>query len=365
MSHGTRIDGGAPIDGPPSGGALRMRATLAERGVDLDVTIADGETVAVLGPNGAGKSTLLGMLAGLVRPDSGRATLGDDVLFDLPGAWTPPHRRGVALLAQEALLFPHLTVRQNVEFGPRAGRASRTAARTAADGWLKTVGVEEFADRRPDELSGGQAQRVAVARALAAEPRLLLLDEPLSALDVSVTGEVRQTLARALAGRTAVIVSHDALDAYLLADRVLVLHDGRIVDDGPARDVLDRPRRAFTAELTGVTLLSGRRTASGIVADDGIRLDGTATGHPADGERVAAAIRPSTVRVLASDQAVTSANSLPAVVADLEPRGGLVLVRTDRFPALVPASQVADLRLAPGTPVTLTVAPDDVSVYPA
>lgn len=353
-----------------SGSALRMRATLPERGIDIDLSIADGETVAVLGPNGAGKSTVLGMLAGLVRPDTGRATLGDDVLFDLPGAWTPPHRRGVALLAQEPLLFPHLTVRQNVEFGPRAGRASRAEARGIADGWLRSVGVEAFADRRPDGLSGGQAQRVAVARALAAEPRLLLLDEPLSALDVAVTGEVRQTLARALAGRTAVIVSHDALDAYLLADRVIVLHDGRIVDDGPTRDVLDRPRRAFTAELTGVTLLTGRRTASGIVTDDGTVIDGTvldgtaSSPAPARGTRVGAAVRPSTVRVLrALDPAPGIPNQLAATVRALEPRGDLVLVRTDRLPALVAPSVVADLAIMPGTRVTVAVSPADVPVY--
>ncbi|KRC50591.1 molybdenum ABC transporter ATP-binding protein [Leifsonia sp. Root227] len=348
-----------------SGAAVQLRATLAERGVDVDLSVADGETVAVLGPNGAGKSTLLGMLAGLIRPDTGRATLGDDVLFDLPGSWTPPHRRGVALLAQEPLLFPHLTVRQNVEFGPRAARASRADARSVADGWLRRVGVDGFAARRPDELSGGQAQRVAVARALAAEPRLLLLDEPLSALDVAVTGDVRQTLARALDGRTAVIVSHDALDAYLLADRVIVLHDGRIVDDGPVRDVLDRPRRAFTAELTGVTLLTGRRTASGIVTDDGLSLAATVVEAAAPGDRVAAAVRPSSVRVLAAEPGTATANLISAVVTGLEPRADLVLVRTDALPALVAPSIVADLALAPGTPVTLAVSPDDLRVYPA
>ena len=358
-------------------GGVRLRATLAERGIDVDLSVAEGETVAVLGPNGAGKSTMLGMLAGLIRPDTGTASLGDDVLFDLPGSWTPPHRRGVALLAQEPLLFPHLTVRQNVEFGPRAARASRADARSAADEWMRAVGVEAFADRHPEALSGGQAQRVAVARALAAEPRLLLLDEPLSALDVAVTGEVRQTLARALDGRTAVIVSHDALDAYLLADRVIVLHDGRIVDDGPTRDVLDRPRRAFTAELTGVTLLTGRRTASGIVTDDGLALAASVVEAAAPGDRVAAAVRPSSVRVLPSGVPVrpsdvpelasggsADANLIAAVVTALEPRADLVLVRTDALPALVAPSIVADLALGPGTPVTIAVSPDDLRVYP-
>ena len=228
--------------------SLTLQATVEARGVDVALELAEGETVAILGPNGAGKSTVLGLLAGLVRADAGRAVLAGDTLFEAPrGVWTPPHRRGIALLAQEPLLFPHLSVRRNVEFGPRTARVTRSEARTRAEHWLDEVAARELADRRPDELSGGQAQRVAIARALAAEPRLLLLDEPLSALDVAVTSSVRQMLARVLEERTAVIVSHDALDAYLLADRVIVLHEGTIAEQGRrepcwnARGIRSRP----------------------------------------------------------------------------------------------------------------------------
>jgi molybdate transport system ATP-binding protein len=342
------------------GTGLRVSASHAERDVAVDLAVAHGETLALLGPNGAGKSTVLGMLAGLLRPAAGRATLGGDVLFDLPGTWLPPHRRGVALLAQDALLFPHLTVRANVAFGPRSGGAPRAEAASRADEWMRRTGTAAFADRRPSELSGGQAQRVAIARALAAEPSLLLLDEPLSALDVSVAAEVRGTLADVLAGRTTVLVTHDALDAYLLADRVAVLHDGRVVEQGPTREVLERPRHPFTAELSGLTLLRGVRTAEGVRTGDGMLLRVEAASAPSTGSPVFAAVRPSAVRL-----ATTARAPYTATVTALEPQADLVRVRTDRLDALVPPAVVADLRLHVGARVGLRIPPDAVSLYPA
>ena len=177
--------------------SLTFDAQLADRGFDICLHLQPGETLAVLGPNGAGKSTLLGLIAGLLRADAGRAELEGTVLFDgAPDArqWLAAHRRGVALLAQEPLLFPHLSVRANIEFGPRSTGASRAAAAAIATRWMVDTDTLEFADRRPHELSGGQAQRVAIARALAADPRLLLLDEPFSALDVTATVTVRRML---------------------------------------------------------------------------------------------------------------------------------------------------------------------------
>jgi molybdate transport system ATP-binding protein len=140
-----------------------------------------------------------------------------------------PHARRIALLAQDPLLFPHLDVADNVAFGPRSQGRSRAQAARAAAGWLEQVDATELADRRPAQLSGGQAQRVAIARALAAEPDLLLLDEPMAALDVAVAPALRQMLKRVLAGQSAVVVTHDVLDALLLADRVYVLDGGRVV----------------------------------------------------------------------------------------------------------------------------------------
>lgn len=366
---------------------LRMRATLRQRGFDVDLGITAGETVAVLGPNGAGKSTLLGVIAGLVKPDSGEATLDDDVLFDLGGPdlrrWSAPHRRGVALLAQDALLFPHLSVRENVAFGPRSTGASARDSRAAADRWLQEVDAADLAGRSPGSLSGGQAQRVAVARALAAEPRLLLLDEPLSALDAAHTPALRRTLRRVLADRTAVIVTHDILDAYTLADRVIVMDSGRIVDSGATRSVLDRPSTAFTAGLAALNLLTGTAAApragdgpgalASVVLDDGTCIRALADVPLALGAPTAVAVRPSRVTLtleapttgLSGDHGATDARSaLVATVTDLEPHGDTVRVRTDRLSADVSPGEAAALDLAPGIRVICSFAPADALAYP-
>ncbi|MEX5300123.1 ATP-binding cassette domain-containing protein [Kocuria sp. CPCC 205292] len=211
---------------------LSVDARVAARDWALSLSVPPGATVAVTGHNGAGKSTLFAVLAGLLVPDTGRCTLGGSVLFDLDGSgrgsWAPPHERGIALMAQEPLLFPHLSVLENVAFGPRSRGAGRARSRDAARHWLAEVGAEQFAGRRPAQLSGGQAQRVAIARALAAEPRLLLLDEPFSALDAATTPVVRELLVRVLEGRTALVVSHDPADAAALAEHVVVLENGRV-----------------------------------------------------------------------------------------------------------------------------------------
>ena len=234
--------------------SLDVHAVVEPGRLDLRFSLAKGETLAVLGPNGAGKSTLLDVLAGLVRPDSGHVRLGDTTLVSTGGdgrdSWLPPHARGVAMLAQEALLFPHLSVRDNVAFGPRSAGVDRAEARYIAERWLERVDATGLADRRPLRLSGGQAQRVAVARALATEPRLLLLDEPFGALDAGVAPAMRRLLAEVLAERAVVIVTHDPLDALALADRVIVLDEGRIVEEGPTREVLLNPRTEFTRLLT-------------------------------------------------------------------------------------------------------------------
>ncbi|WP_378148675.1 sulfate/molybdate ABC transporter ATP-binding protein [Cnuibacter sp. UC19_7] len=390
---------------------MDLTATVTDRDFTASLSIAPGETVAVLGPNGAGKSTLLGLLAGLVRPTSGRAALGDDVLFDLPGAagadraeeaehtqdprlsspenrvsrvhsapgasarraWTPPHERGVTLLAQEALLFPHLTARQNVEFGPRSRGASRAAARAAGERWLAEVDALPLADRRPAQLSGGQAQRVALARALASEPRLLLLDEPMAALDVHVRPTLRRMLRDVLADRTALIVTHDVLDALVLADRVIVVADGRIRADGPTRTVLEHPTDPFTAELASLNLVTGTASASraggpadAVVLADGRRLPFTPAPVVALGAPVGVAIPPAALRVeTAADPAVRPGpGPVDAVVRDLEPRGDLVRVRTDLLFVDLAPTVVADLDLTPDARIRLHYDPAAAVAYP-
>ena len=233
---------------------LDVSVSLAERGLEIALSVSPGETVALLGPNGSGKSTLLALVAGLLRPDSGHVMLDGEPLVELgrgaPARFVAPHARGVALLAQDALLFPHLSVLENVAFGPRSSGISRAESRLRAVDWLEQVEASDLGRRRPTELSGGQAQRVAVARALASGPRALLLDEPFGSLDASVVPKIRILLSRVLEERSVLLVTHDPLDALALADRVIVLDAGRIVEEGPTREVLLNPQTSFTQMLT-------------------------------------------------------------------------------------------------------------------
>jgi len=349
---------------------LSFAATLPVRGFDVELDVAEGRTLALLGPNGAGKSTTLGLVAGTLRPHDGEIALDGRTLARADGgrarAWVPPHARQVALLAQEPLLFPHLSVRQNVAFGPRSQGARRRAADAAADRRLADVGLAHLADRAPSSLSGGQAQRVAVARALAAAPRLLLLDEPMAALDVDVTPELRQTLQRLLAGQTAVITTHDVLDALLLADEVAVIEDGRVVERGPTAQVLSRPRSAFAARIAGLNLLTGTWTGAGVRTAGGEVAHGHAPGDGlVDGAPATAVFRPAAVAVYLEEQHGSPRNTFRATVRSLEPRGDLVRVRTDRLAADVTPQAVAELALVPGARVWLSVKAAEVDVYPA
>jgi molybdate transport system ATP-binding protein len=348
---------------------LEFAAVVEDRGFDVELTVAEGETVAVLGPNGAGKSTLLALIAGLLRPDHGTARLGDRVLFDVDGRGRGPtlrpHERGVSMLAQDSLLFPHLSALDNVAFGPRsAGVPRREAGRRAAD-WLARVDATALADRRPAQLSGGQAQRIAVARALAAGPDLLLLDEPMAALDVSVAPALRRTLRDVLADRTAVVVTHDVLDAFTLADRVVVLEGGRVVDAGPTRAVLERPSTPFAAGLAGLDLLTGTAHGGGVRLDDGTLLVARSADALPSGAAAAVAVRPSAVRVTtgAAPGPTSPENVLDLVVTDLEPRGDVVRVRAGGVSADVLPAVVATLDLVPGSLVRFSFDAGDAVAY--
>lgn len=344
---------------------LHLQAVLGDRGVDVTLEVAEGETVALLGPNGAGKSSLLSVIAGLLRPDEGTVVLDGRSLDGVP-----PHRRGVALLAQDALLFPHLTVLENVAFAPRARGVRRRPARAAARERLRQVGVEQLADRRPHQISGGQAQRVAIARALAADPRLLLLDEPMAALDVAVAPELRQTLRAVLAERTAVIVTHDLLDALLLADRVVVLEHGHVVEEGPTQQVLSAPRSQFAARLAGLNLVHGTWSGEAVHTPAGDVHGMTEEQLRAD-DTVTALFRPAAVSIFTGPPASldqgSHRNRLATTITDLEPQGDRVRVRGLAAGVLLTAevtpAAVGDLRLGPGAEVTFAVKATDVSVY--
>jgi molybdate transport system ATP-binding protein len=358
--------------------SLHVDVRFAPRDLDVTLDVATGEVVAVLGPNGAGKSTLLALLAGLLRPTSGQVVLDGTVLAAGPGTFLPPHRRGVGLLAQDALLFPHLDVVGNVAFGPRSAGASRAQARSRALDVLAEVGMAAFADRRPRQLSGGQAQRVAIARALAADPRLLLLDEPLAALDVGAAPEVRQVLRRVLGrgDRSAILVTHEPLDALALADRAVVVEGGRVVEDGPVQQVLTAPRSRFAAQLAGLDLLPGTFTADGLRTPDGGLVTGLAGDGEGNGERVpgrpgVAVFSPSAVAVHVTDPGGSPRNRWVATVVDVSPRGEVVRVRArlDRLPgndvlADVTVAAAAELDLAPGVTVHLAVKATAVRLHP-
>ncbi|WP_347108547.1 ATP-binding cassette domain-containing protein [Paenarthrobacter sp. S56] len=350
-----------------------LSARLPSRNFELSVRIGEGETLAVLGPNGAGKSTLLGVASGLLRPDSGHARIGERLLFNLDGGrgqWSAPHLRGTALLAQDPMLFPHLSVLENVAFGPRSTGTPKGRARESARKWLAEVDALQFETRKPAELSGGQAQRVAVARALAAEPELLLLDEPMAALDIHAAPLLRRVLKRVLAGRKAMIVTHDVLDAYMLADRVIVLENGRIAEEGPTRQVLERPRSRFAAGLAGLNLVAGSITREGITTPDGRLFAGQHDPEwsPVPGQAGVAAFPPSAVSVFLGDVHGSPRNSFPVTVTDLEPHGDQVRVHagpgTSLAADITPAAS-ADLGLVPGMEVRFVVKSALVSIYPA
>lgn len=340
--------------------------------LDVSVTVESGEVVAVLGANGAGKSTFLGAVAGLYRPDRGSVVLDGRVLDGVP-----VHRRRVGLLSQSALLFPHLTARDNVAFGPRATGSRRRVAREAADRWLAMVDATALADRRPAELSGGQAQRIAIARALACEPELLLLDEPFAALDVDVTPAVRSLLRRVVraAGVTTVMVTHDVLDAVVLADRLVVLDGGRVVESGPTAEVLRRPRSAFAARVAGLDLVPGRSCGAGLRTAEGTVIGGVHPEPVAEDEPAVALFSPASVAVFRDPPKGSPRTMVPVRLAAMEPHGELVRLRAgvpdggpdwvDGLAADVTPAAVADLGVEPGDELWFTVKAAEVEVYPA
>ncbi len=345
---------------------VRVAAVVAERDVDVAFEVGAGETVALLGPNGAGKSTVLWVVAGLLRPDRGRVELDGRVLTDTGGPRArvvAPHERRATLLTQDPRLFPHLSALDNVAFGPRSSGVARRQSRATAQSWLDAVGVGELAGRRPAELSGGQAQRVAIARALAADPLLLLLDEPTASLDVAVAAAVRTTLRGVLAGRSALLVTHDLLDALLLADRVVVLEAGRIVEEGPTREVLTRPRSGFAARLAGLNMLSGT-WRDGAVASASGRVEGRVQEPPPDDGRPAVAVfRPQAVSVFPQRPVGSPRNTFRVRLTDLEVRGDQVRLHAGMLSAEITAHAAADLDLRVGAEVDFVVKATEVAVY--
>jgi molybdate transport system ATP-binding protein len=359
---------------------LQLRAVVADRSLDVEFSVSAGEVLAVLGPNGAGKSTALHVIAGLLRPDEGVVRLGDRVLTDTAaGVDVPTHDRRVGLLLQDPLLFPHLSVVANVAFGPHSrcgpfgfGRAKQ---RETALRWLAEVDAEQFADRKPRQLSGGQAQRVAIARALAAEPDVLLLDEPLTGLDVSAAAAIRAVLRTVVtrSGCAVILITHDLLDVFTLADRVLVLESGKIAEIGPVPDVLTAPRSHFGARIAGVNLVTGIIGPDGSLrASSGSHWYGTAADELSDGQAAIAVCAPTAVAVYRERPHGSPRNCVEVTVAELDIRGSAVLVRGPEQPGGAPGltaeitvDAAAELQLTPGERVWFVVKAVEVALHPS
>ena len=327
---------------------------LGEFHLETSVSARDGDVLALVGPNGSGKSTLLRALAGLT-PMSGSVRVDGEDISDLP-----PDRRNVGWVPQNAALFPHLTALDNVAYG-LGGRRGRDTARE----WLRRLGVERLGGRKPAQLSGGQAQKVALARALARGPRLLLLDEPLSALDVSARVDVRRALRTHLAAYdgVTVLVTHDAVDAITFADRVVALDAGRVVQDAPPRELTRAPRTSWLAQLMGANAFPGHVSGTTLLIDGGGTL---ALAEPVASAGQALGVVPAHAVTLHRQRPQGSArNAWPVVVRELMPAGARVRVQCDGQPpvvAEVTAEAVADLRLADGEQVWASTKATEVTV---
>ncbi|MDN3246392.1 ABC transporter ATP-binding protein [Streptomyces sp. ZSW22] len=325
----------------------------------LDLTVEPGEVMALLGPSGSGKTTALRAVAGFVRPASGRVFLGDRDVTDLP-----PHRRGIGMVVQQYALFPHMRVEDNVAFGLKARKVAKAEIRTRVSEALEMTGMGAYARRYPRELSGGQQQRVAIARALAIRPDVLLLDEPLSALDAQLRSGMLAELARLhreLPDVSILYVTHDQVEALTLADRIAVMDKARLQSCGTPRELYRAPADAFTASFVGnANLLPVTVGAGGVAfADAEIKVD---TGSAAPGATATLCVRPHLVGLGEGD----GPNRLTGTVGEIQWRGATHRLHVDVDGHRVMAD-LRELRNPPahGDEVTLHFAPEDAVLLTA
>ena len=372
----------SPRDGG-RGQDLQVAFELPERDVVVDLEVEAGRTTALIGPNGSGKSTVCSVVAGLLDAENGQVVLGGRVL-DGPGGFVRAGRRRVALLSQEPGVFTHMSVLGNVVFALRCQGVGRAEATRRARAELAAVGADHLASRPGGALSGGQAARVALARALATGPRLLVLDEPMAALDVTARQEMRRLVARRCAeeGLTLLLVTHDVLDLTALAEDVVVLDRGRVVEQGPTARVLSAPRSDFVAHLTGTAVLTGvvdgdaeapglrlpsgqvvhgrprEDAADGQVDEQGRQDDHDEVLHP--GAPGIALVPPDAVALYRQAPHGSPRNVLTGRVTGLERSGALVSVRLEleegqRLSAAVTAGAVAELGITEGREVCCVI----------
>ena len=337
--------------------------------LDVDLQIGAGETLALLGPNGAGKSTAVDALAGTTALTEGRITLHGRVLDDPhDDTFVPAEHRRIGAVFQDYLLFDHMTMLDNIMFGPLASGLGRTQARAIATDWIERLDLAAFAGRRPKDLSGGQAQRVALARALATEPDLLLLDEALAALDVETRADLRRVLSVHLqhfAGPR-LLITHDPTDAFLLADRIAIIEAGRLTQVGSRDDIRRRPATSYVAALAGTNLLRGSNQ-QGVLQldhfDHALQTADRSVGGP-----VLITIHPTAIALHLQQPSGSPRNTWQTMVATVEPLGDTTRVTlADPLPLgvdITPGSAEA-LELRPGSPVWASVKATEIAIAPA
>lgn len=360
------LAGAGAEDGTRAVTVLDVSVTVERPGFTLDASlVADaGELVVVLGPNGAGKSTLLAAIAGLV-PAAGHVLVDGAVLLDSRvDIDRPPEDRPVGVVFQDGRLFPHLSVLDNVAFGLRCEGMRTALARSEARRWLERIGLADRATERPASLSGGQAQLVALARALAPRPRVLLLDEPLSALDAQARPAVRADLRRHLDSfpGARLLVTHDPVEALVLADRLVVVEDGRVVQVGSPDELRHRPRTPYTASVVGLNLWRGRGDGHRLVLDSGVSL--VVPGPAPDGTAIAV-VSPRAVSLHRRRPEGSPRNVVEGRIAGIEHRGDVARVQLDGplpLVADVTAGALADLALRVGDPVWAAVKASEIAV---
>jgi molybdate transport system ATP-binding protein len=353
---------------------LEARIRAARGGFELEAEFsAPPGTTALLGPNGAGKSTLVAALAGLVPLSSGRVAVGGTIWEDAAaGIRLPPRERRLGIAFQEPRLFPSLDALDNVAYGPRSRGVRRAEARRRAAGWLERLGAGHLATRRPADLSGGEAQRVALARALAADPEVLLLDEPLSSQDVEARDAARRALVGALGGfeGVALLVTHDPIEALTLAERTIVLEGGRVVQQGDAESLRRRPASAWVAALAGVNLLRGRLVVGGgetFLECGGLRLTVLPGGH-APGTEVAVVVPPRAIALSLEPPRSSARNVIAGRVASVDPRGDRARVTLDTRPPLtaeITRESLIEMGIAEGVLLHAAIKVTEIETYPA
>lgn len=332
--------------------------------LEIELAIPSGHTVALLGPNGAGKSTAVAAIAGLLPVDAGYVRLDDRVLDD-PGAeqFVPAEQRRIGVVFQDYVLFPHLSVLDNIAFGLRSRGLSRAAAGGAATEWADRLGLAGLHGRKPADLSGGQAQRVALARALATQPDLLLLDEPLAALDVTTRAQLRRELVDHLSSFAGprLVITHDPTEAFLLADEIHVIEAGVITQVGSPDDIRLRPRTRYIADLAGSNLLSGEAAHGTVTVDSHVLnvADTQAAGA------VLATIHPRAISIHRSRPEGSPRNAWQTTIVRIEHYGDRVRLQTTQPLPLtveVTPAAVADLALQVGRPVWVSVKATEIGV---